>query len=148
MIGCSSHFRVDYINVNTELRSHTGKRLVLWQTVNKLANISNSNLIIVWRTALCLKKLCTFVFVSTASNFHQLWQFLAGRWRTGAPIFHLVSTHYTVSQKKTSKIIFVIIMPNFHQMWRFLAQTWQRVQNYTRCIHFPPHLIHVNALPC
>jgi len=54
---------------------------------------------------------------------------------------------YTVSQK-TSKIIFVITMSNFHQIWQFLAQRWRIVQNYMRCTHFPPHLIHVNALPC
>ena len=50
--------------------------------------------------------------------------------------------------KKPGKIIFVITSSNFHQPWQVLAQRWQRVQNYMRCTHFPPHLIYVTALPC
>jgi len=68
-------------------------------------------------------------------------------------VFYLKQTNrcetlYTVSQKKTSKIIFVITRSNFHQIWQFLAQRWQRVHNYMRCIHFPPHLTDGNALLC
>jgi len=50
--------------------------------------------------------------------------------------------------QKTSKIIFVITTSNFHQIWQFLAQWRKNVKNYMWCTHFPPHLTHVNALPC
>jgi len=61
---------------------------------------------------------------------------------------HIIQENNLHYISKNSKIIFVITTSNLHQILQFLAQRWQTIYNYMMCTHFPPHLIHVNALLC